>query len=372
MRNIINVFLLIFFLGISKEGSSQFSLEYILGTRITTDRIVGPNRYGPAKVLTALQTGVSLNYKKLNNLNLSYQRSFVQNFTNFGGNTLNTIGAIGVVANIWEEDQILVYHDLNRFRFGLGHYWRKRENNGNFLFQGSQTTNRKGIIILFSLPTKWIDVEFRSKVNYSPDFGALLGTESYGLVLTHRLSKIHKRYSSLDFLTVNGIIGARFFPINIELLPGESFIKPFGIAPGLGVEILFNDLNISFNLEKDWWNSFNAGSNIRTVKGLIYSSFIGVKYHQKLKNDRTIRFGIGGSWIEDDENKLDLITLNPTAEQQKLVNYQVKGIGISISYEFIQNVDIELKTTLPTIGESIFENSSRTSLGLFYRFNPLR
>jgi hypothetical protein len=91
-----------------------------------------------------------------------------------------------------------------------------------------------------------------------------------------------------------------------------------------------------------------------------------------LKNSRHIRLGLGGSWIEDNDNKLKNITPNPTPEQQKLGNYQVKGLGVSLSYEILPNTDTEAKTTIPFIGAKLFERNRRTSLGIFYRFNPLR
>jgi len=365
-----SLILVLLFLLSSNSIYAQYSLDFIWGTRIHTDRMEDLNSAGPSKTLTSLLVGVNLKHKK-KPITLSYQKSYIQSFTNFAPGFM-TVQQFGAILETWEEDQIHIYYNLKKYRIGIGHYWRKRENEGSFAGFGNPFLRRKGVQLSFSIPTKWIEIELRSKIQYDPSFSAIFGSAHYALLFTQRIGKKNTTdsYSSFDFLTINGIVGIRVFPINIELLPGETLNKPFGFAPTLGLEFLFKKFNLSLNLEKDWWNSFNGGSTVRPVKGLVYNSFIGIKYHQMLKNGRHLRYGIGGSWIEDDENKIKNITLTPTPEQQKLGNFQVKGIGLTLSYEVLKNIDLELKTTLPFLGEKIFENRSRTSIGLLYRYNP--
>src|SRR5690606_19669546 len=204
-------------------------------------------------------------------------------------------------------------------------------------------------------PTQWLDIELRTRLQYDPDFSALVGGANYSLLFLYRIGKNKPENLTPGFLTVNGILGIRAFPLNIKLLPGEEFNMGVGFAPALGLEFLINNINTSLNFEKDWWLYFNGGSPERDLRGLIYNTFIGIKYHYKLRNEHHLRFGLGGSWIEDNENKFENITPNPTPAQQKLGNFQVKGLGVSFSYEILRNTDIELKTTIPFIGERPFE-----------------
>ena len=349
---------------------SQFSIDLILGTKVSTDANDGASSTSAPKVITSLQTGVELNHKKLPLVSLSYQRSFWKKFTSYAGPSLQVVESLGTIQELWEEDQIHIYFNLDKYRVGIGHFWRKRENNLNFIFVGPLDQKSRGLQASFSVPTNWIDIEFRTKAQYHPYFAALVGSSHYTLLLTKRIGIKKHGYKKFSKLQLNGIVGFRSFLIDIDLLPGEVLNKPIAFAPLLGLEFYFPRFKTSINLEKDWWNSFNGGSTVRPVKGLVYSSYIGFMYHHKLKNNRKLRFGIGASWIEDNESKLKLITANPTPEQQKLVNFQVKGIGIKVSYEIIPNIDLELKTTIPLIGEEIFESPSRTSLGLIYRYNP--
>lgn len=297
-------------------------------------------------------------------LKVNYQYHFNLTFWNYVPNWDEEWN----IHSIREEEQINLYWRFRYFSIGMGHYWEKKENTLTRL----PARLRKGVQISLSYPSQWLDIELRTSVQYDDYFAALFGSSLYSVSFLYRIGTQPKEFNKIDFLTINGIIGARAFPITIKPIYDEKFNKPFGIALGLGVEFLVNRINLSLNFEKDWWLSFNAGSKYRDLKGLIYSSFAGIKYHHLLKNGRHLRYGFGGSWIEDNENKIKNITPNPTPEQLKLGNFQVKGFGVSVSYEILPNTDIELKTTLPLQGEDIFENPSRTSIGLFYRYNPLK
>lgn len=367
------VFCLLFFLlsefaTLSQSTARNFSISPIVGFKIHNNRLESLSFAGPAKVLVSVVIGGEISYKKFP-FTLSYQRDYLQRFWHYAGPENNEDAS---VREIWEEDQIHLYWHLKYLSLGLGHYWKQRENELNHWSPGSFVQQRRGFQLSITYPTHWLDIEIRTKLQYDPDFAGLAGLNNYYLYFLYRIGAKRKTKPALKFLTVNGVIGSRVFLHEVKIIPGELFNKPLGFAPSFGVEFLFHKIGLSLNAEKDWWISFNGGSPRRDVKGLVYSSFIGARYHLLLKNGRHIRFGLGGSWIEDNENKLENITLTPTPEQQKLGNFQVKGLGITLSYEILPYTDLEFKTTLPFIGEEIFENRSRSSLGIFYRFNPLR
>lgn len=354
---------------IGQANEPRVVMKPIIGFRLHNDGGEEGSPAGHRKILTSPVLGLEFAYTRLPVI-IGYQRDMALVLWNY----VPGYDEAWSINNTWEEDQLQFYWVFINFSLGLGHYWKKRESFNHHDAPDAFILQRRGIQLSFAYPTKWLDIELRTKIQYSPGFAAL-GNSMHSILLLYRIGKKNnrgKRNENSDILTVNGIIGARLFRPDIELIPGEEFNKPFGIAPGLGVEFLIEKINLSLNLEKDWWLYLNGGSPHRDIRGLINNSFIGIKYHHKLKNDRHIRLGLGGSWIEDNDNKIKNTTLNPTPEQQKLGNFQVKGIGVSLSYEVFPNTDIEAKTTIPTIGEKPFDSWSRTSLGIFYRFNPLR
>jgi hypothetical protein len=352
-----------------QSKSNGLHLMPVVGFRLHNNGGESVSPAGPRKILTSPVLGLELSHSKLP-ISFGYQRESNLAFWNY----VPGYDEAWSSHQTWEEDQLQMYWRIKHFSLGVGHYWKKRENSGNHEIPGFFILKRKGVQLSFVYPTKWIDIEFRTKIQYDPDFAAI-GNAMHSILFLYRIGKREEgEHESPPIITVNGIIGARVFRPEIKLIPGEEFNKPFGIAPGLGLEFLFEKINISMNLEKDWWLYLNGGSPTRDVRGLIFNSFIGAKYHHELKNGRHIRFGLGGSWIEDNDAKLKNVTLTPTPEQQKLGNFQVKGIGASLSYEILPNTDVELKTTIPIVAfqEKAFESTSRTSLGIFYRFNPLR
>lgn len=364
---LLSLFLFMECIVLAQEKGNNFSINPIIGTRIHNNRQEDVSFAGPAQYLTTGVLGLEVIHKKYP-FGITYQKDYNQFFrAHIGGEYYEPWS----LKEIWEEDQIQVYWYLKHFSLGLGHYWKRIENELAHWAPGAFVTKRKGIQLSISYPTHWLDIELRTKLQYDPDFAGLVGLNHYSLLFLYRIGKKRTATPELKFLTVNGIIGARSFLHNINLIPGEEFNTSLGIAPALGIEFLFHPINLSLNLEKDWWLSFNAGSPRRDVKGLIFNSFIGIKYHHQLKNGRHLRFGLGRSWIEDNEIKLENVGADPDYIN-RLGNFEVKGIGVSFSYEILPHTDLEVKTTIPTIGEKIFENRSRTSLGLFYRFNPLR
>lgn len=356
-------------IAICQKQSVPIYLKPVFGVNLHTD-VLEEIRIGkPPKVLSSALFGIEIGHKHLP-LSIRYQRLHYQRLqANIDRYFLGNYD----IRNTWENDEIGLFYNLKKVSLGLSHYWKKRENSLNHSF--ASVFIRKGFNVSISYPVEWFDVVLRSQIQYYPVFAALVGIESYSLSFLYKFDKDRKLKHQLNFMHLNAVVGARFFPLNIQLIGKERLVKPFGIAPQLGLEFLFDKYNMSVNLEKDWWLSFNGGSQNRDIKGLIYNTFVGIKYHQQLKNLRHIRYGFGGSWTEDGDYQFPNSppkNRNRNGEMFIFSNYQVKGFAASISYEILPNTDIELKTMLPIAGETVFANKTRTSIGIIYRYNPFR
>jgi hypothetical protein len=267
----------------------------------------------------------------------------------------------------WISHQVQMSYSFEKVYVGMGAYWQRREGSGNHDFPGWFEWKTSGLHLSVGLPFSNIDIEYRTRIKLRPDFATVTSTSQHSLLLLYNLGKKRAPGIGNKILAVNGLIGARFFPTgNIELLVGED-LTPIGIAPLVGVELLHKKSGVSLNLERDWWLALNGGSFQRDVKGYINSAFIGLGYHKLLKNDRHMRFRVGGSFIIDYDLAADLRLTTPNKD--RLGNYQVKGIGAMVSYELLTDTDVEIKHTFPLLGDKLF-NPTRLSLGIIYRYNP--
>lgn len=267
----------------------------------------------------------------------------------------------------WISHQVQLNYSFEKIYVGLGAYWQRREGADNHLNPGAFEWKTSGLHLSVGLPFSNIDIEYRTRIKLRPDFATVISTSQHSLLLLYNLGKKRPPGIGNKTLAVNGLIGTRFFPTgNIELLVGED-LTPIGIAPFMGIEFIHKKSGVSLNLERDWWLALNGGSFRRDVKGYINSAFIGLGYHKLLKNDRHIRFRLGGSFIIDYDLAADVSISDPNRD--KLGNYQVKGIGAMLSYELLPDTDVEIKHTFPLLGDKLF-NPTRLSLGLIYRYNP--
>lgn len=259
--------------------NAKFYLKPIVGVNLHSDQLETIAANKPIKVLNSGLLGLEVGHKKspfiLRYQHLQYMSLQVNSDSIFLGN--NNIG------EIWLNDEIGLFYRFKKTTFGLSHYWKKRENwiTHNFLLV--RDFINKGFNLSVSYPVEWFDVELRAQVQYYDVFAALVGSANYSLSFLYKFDKASKQAHQSNFVHLNALVGVRLFPHNVKPSGNEFFVKSFGIAPQLGLEFLFDKYNVSFNLEKDWWLSFNAGSQIRDVKGLVYNTFVGIKYHQKLK-----------------------------------------------------------------------------------------
>jgi hypothetical protein len=316
---------------------------------------------GPSRIYSTPFLGIGLELRPLG-VGIAYQKESNLTFAGYENSVPWSIH------ELFEEDEIHLFCKHRIFTIGLGHYWSRVENINHHENPGAYVSRAKGIQLLFATRLAWIDVEFRSKVQYSPDFSAVLSPNN-SICFKASLTKVDSSHQNK--LIINGLIGSRIFINDSEVLPGEDFNTTISLAPLLGLEVMFNPIKTSLNLEKDWWITLNGGSPNRDVKTYVASVLIGLRHHFQLKNSKHLRVGLGASYIEDLEIKRNSSSI-PVQDRDKVKNWQVKGLGISLSYELFNNCDLELKTTLPFIGEEIFERISRTSVGIIYRHNPLR
>jgi hypothetical protein len=347
------------------QAPADLKIRPIVGARLHLEGVAAFRVGSTRRKIFTPTLGIGIDIKSPH-LSIEYQRGLNLELTPY----LDTLIVPQSIFKTWEEDQIRLVYRHKKASYGLGHYWAKMDNDLYHVFSPPSAGRQRGFELAYGYRLDWLDIEFRSKIQYYPVFQGIVGSVNYSLLFLYRIDRSQREREQSGPLAVYAVLGMRGFIVDIALLQGEKLNKPVGIAPLIGVEFLYRRANLSLNFEKDWWLSFNGGSQRRDVKGHIVSAFAGIRYHKPLKNGHNVRFGSGVSLIEDNENKLQNITPNPTPEQQKLGRWQVQGIGLMISYEFVSNLDLELKTTIPLIGEDPFERISRTSLGLLYRRRP--
>jgi hypothetical protein len=274
--------------------------------------------------------------------------------------------AASSVAETWIEYQLQAYHDFSKWTLGLGTYWKWRENFGHHDLPGAFVREYYGVQLSAGIPLNWLDLEFRTKVGLKPGF-AVRGGSQRSLLLIYNLNKSRLRREGFKSITVNGLIGGRFFSTqNIELVAGE-YLFPVGTSVLVGMEIIHNKSGLSLSAERDWWLAINGGSLTRDVKGYINTAFVSAGYHKQLKNNRFLRFKLGWAAIVDYDKRGKI---GPsTRNRDKLGTYQVKGVGAAVSYELFKSTDVELRHIFPVWGDRLF-NPLRTSVGLIYRYNP--
>jgi hypothetical protein len=282
---------------------------------------------------------------------------------------------------LWSETFLQAEYRFKPFSVGLGHYWAKRESLGHFLL-GDLTRYFKGVTLNIRSPLKWIDVEFRTKLTYAlcSNRGfcvsrfAALGWSQHSLLFLYDIGRSRKEPTFATKrktwnIEINGLLGFRIYPrLNEVVLRAEQSEK-ISFAPAFGLEVVWPKIHSSLNLEKDVWLAFNGGSRERLIKGYVRNYFVGGRYHCALKNDRHLRFGVGGAFVKDIEKRATI-----TPELEKRFRYlQVKGIGVSVSYEVFKNTDLEFRhmIALEALNEKTF-SPTRMSLGLLHRHNPLR
>lgn len=341
------------------------SLSLQLGFRVHDNRQEYASAAGERKMLSSPMIGLMLQMPRMP-LRVGAQVDFdVLLVTPIIDRQLVNYAA-GSVSETWIEYQLQAYYDFSKWTLGLGTYWKWRENFLDHAIPDFFIREYYGIQFSAGVPLNWLDLEFRTKMVLEPMFAAL-GTSQYSLLLIYNLDKNRLRREGFKTITVNGLIGGRFFSTqNIELLAGE-YLFPIGTSVLAGIEVMHNKSGLSLSAERDWWLAINGGSFRRDVKGYINTAFVSAGYHKQLKNNRFLRFKLGWAAIVDYDKRGKL---GPdTRNRDKLGTYQVKGVGAAVSYELFKSTDVELRHVFPVWGDRLF-NPLRTSVGLIYRYNP--
>ncbi|HRD81873.1 MAG TPA: hypothetical protein PLL53_14010 [Saprospiraceae bacterium] len=340
----------------------------VIGARNHTDGWVGFRTSGPRYVISSVLLGVDISLDSLP-ISMAFHRDWSNEY--FDVFTMRELGISQ--KQTWIENHLLFkYRMKKKNAIGIGYYHMKRENIAHHTFNSNR--DNKGLLLSYSQKLDWLSIELRNKISLQPIFGFIVDDVLYSIVMTYTIhdptNEKDENHKAKSKIAVNGLLGTRFFSTKgMTIIPNEDFDK-IGISPTIGIEILDRKSNFSLNLEKDIWISLNGGSPFREVKGYLNSTFIGIKYHLALKNERHIRMGLGYSMIRDLDKTRYLVIPSPY-NTDGLVNYQVKGIGVTASYELFKNTDIELKHTFPirSLNEPLF-NPTRFSAGIIYRAHP--
>jgi len=337
------------------QQKSDFSLSPKVGTQISIPAFPGP--FGmDKKPYSSLMLGLSMNIPNIP-ISLSVENAWAVQVQSGNANPLTPD-----IDQTWNEFSGHARYALSWGSVGVGYYRMRfqQENWRSSIYQGAYLSASKQL--------GWLSVEFRTRLNFSPSFSALLGFEHHSLTFAYELNptpkKTETKFNKAFDLSLN--LGMRGFPIQGLQNPGTEDFPAVGIAPTFGLELLHEKSNISALVMRDIWVSLNPGSTDRGIKGHISSIFMGIRYHKTLRNGRDFRYGIGYSLIRD----LDLENAN--IYNLRFKNYQVKGVGIVVGYEVIPELDVEFKHTLSTASisnESLFR-PIRMSLGLIYRLRP--
>lgn len=300
-------------------------------------------------------------------LSLIYTRDFTYSIYNEVGN--NPAG-ISNVPQKSKGDLLMLRYSNRGCHFGLGHYKRERESFTLFMLPG---INRIERFLVFSagFRVNRLEIDYQKQVQYNPIFD----------ILDWTLQSINLRYhigggntpTSNTKLMKSDIfeirVGSRASPVKQAFLRGETeqLIK---LSPSIGIGIYFDKINISVLLDRDWWIAINGGSFEREIKGYASNSTIGLCYHIKLQNAKTIKIGGGVAYIIDHNTIYETrMKINQGLLKANLWYYNVKGLYITYYHPIYKRWEIEFRQIFPIVNEELF-NPSRTSLGLIYKFKP--
>jgi len=349
----------------------QFGINPIIVNRIHSDELpfIGTEY---VSWVHAIGGGLEV-YKERFPFSFSFTKDYYYSLENF--NPITQVRADDIDER-WEESFYMLYYRFNKSYVGAGFFQMTREASLN-LRSNFFAREFSGVILSYTQSLKWLDIEYKSKINLSDGFAAILGTNSHSISFNFRisnyernlrnasLSKFEKKYD----LLIN--LGARLFNASdIEVLPYEKEYG-FSFKPAIGIEFINLKSNFGLFVEKDIWMSFNAGSNFREIKDQIIGNSFGIRYRIESKKINTLSLSLGLNFIRDSEVKRSLHGEKVSLHKKFVVN-QARGILLGINYQIFKNTDLEVRHTIPYISRTgkIFE-AKYFSIGLNYRLDPL-
>lgn len=344
---------------------NSINIHPLVGLRIhNASGYLGGTSFSEKHILTSPVFGIEVT-KGASPISFSWQVDF--NLALPSGSIDSTNHWASHVLKSTLEHQFQVYYKLKKCTLGLGYYWRRDENLLTHASSDFFVTGSSGIQTAVSLPFSWLDIEWRYKANITP-VGAILGWSQQSIVLLYHIQKQPKK-SVFKSVEVNTFLGSRFFDTRrIERVPGEHF-NAIGISPSFCLEVYYPKWRISFNAEKDWYYSFNGGSQYRDIKAEIKTSFLSLGCHLPIDNQHRLKVKIGLAFIQDSDLSKDFTIYTPNLS--KRIIYSAKGIGAAVSYNLFKNADLEVRHIFPWIGDELF-SPTRFSLGLMFHRKSIK
>jgi hypothetical protein len=357
------------------KSQNKFKINPIIGIRLHQLDGHGYPSYKYRQVATSPIIGLEIKNEK-NPIILSYRFNYLTELDNLRDSTISLRNESAVQA-IFREHQIDIYYifkkknNQEKFRIGLGHLWEKKENIISYIFDNIPRSG-KSVTLSVMIPTKWLKIEFKEKVEYQPDLAAF-DKWKHSINFLYDFEK--NKNTEHKNLIIGFLMGLRAFPITYKNTGGFERYDKIGISGQLGLEFYVPKFRTSFNIERDWWIALSGGNPIREIKGYITTSIVGLRYHHPLKNEKNIKIGIGASYITDNEQmqavKERLLAPGFTPPDSDLFFYNLKGIALSLSYSITKHIDSEFRHTVVLKGEDKY-SVMRSSLGIIYRLNFMK
>lgn len=364
-KELLMIFLQIFIVSLCSWGQ-QISINSIVGLKLHANQNQLPEFPDAWQLLSSPLLGFRVAHNNIP-ISLIYTRDFTYSIYNNVGN--NPAG----ISNLPQKskgDLLMLQYSKRQYFLGLGHYRREAE---SFTLFALPSANKISRLIVLSAGFRFnrLDIDYQRQIQYKPYFDPFdWGLQSinlryniYGKKTTATDSKLRKSVA----LEIR--VGGRLSPVRQTFLTGET-TPLLKISPGIGIDIHFYKINTSVLLDRDWWMAINGGSFERDIKGYVSNSTIGLCYHIKLQNAKTIKIGAGAAYVIDHNTIYETRTkINQGLLNRNLWYYNVKGLYISYYHPIYERWEIEFRQILPIVNEELF-NPSRTSLGLIYKLKP--
>lgn len=330
------------------QSGQRFSADPMLGLRFQSDEnydaSTKPRSGFPITPIVGAKISV-------NKWALSFEANpwFVLNYaldTN-GGKTYD----IPIIRKNWD---INLSYQFKRLYLGIGHNWRRTDADVFHIYPNANFVRTDNCVnLLIGKQISGFNVEFRSRIKYSHGFSALVGTSNYSLAIYRQFNKERRENSTKPgSFKLAMLLGVHFFGVDKQNLYRGEDRRNLAIAPLYGFEFMWKN-RLSFGIDRNLWLAFNGGGQHRDLKNYQSNTAVGFRYHHKFKSGNHLRAGLSGMWIVD---KDELVSLSIDEVYRKhLYNFQVKGIGASLSWEFYKNTDLEIRNTFPLIGRKMFD-----------------
>ncbi|MEP6795645.1 MAG: hypothetical protein ABJB16_15050, partial [Saprospiraceae bacterium] len=180
----IRIFLLFVSLFLALHNSkAQFGINFIAVNRIHNDELpISPLK--GFNVVHSMGAGIEL-YKTNFPLSLSFTKDYYFALDNFNAGSGNRADDID---ERWYESFLMMNYRLKKCYISAGYFHLEREASANLL-SDYLARDYKGLVFSFTQSIKWLDIEFKTKVNLSPGFAAIFGGAPHSISFNYRISR---------------------------------------------------------------------------------------------------------------------------------------------------------------------------------------